>query len=122
MTPIINPWIFYLADTLETLKIVAMFIAGATGLGTLIMYGFSLDEYLDEEELKDYFKKIKKCFIVFVISLIFAIFLPMQDTVYKMLIANYITEDTLTKGKEEAKEMIDYIAEKIDKHDNSDEE
>lgn len=122
MTPIINPWIFYLADTLETLKIVAVFITGATGLGTLIMYGLALEDSFDEEEFKNYIKKIKKCFIVFIISLIFAIFLPMQDTVYKMLIANYITEDTLAKGKEEAKEIVDYIAEKMDKHDNSDEE
>ena len=40
------------------------------------------------------------------------IVVPTEETVNKMMISSFVTKENVEKTKEEAKEIIDYIAEK----------
>lgn len=127
MKPIINPWIFYFADVANAMVFVFMF----TGI-VFFVYAFYKFTTLEEDECimnLDYFytlkekdkdakKKnwhiIKRYVLIGCAFIILSTLTPTEKTIYRMAIASYITEDNLSKGKEEAKELIDYIVEKID--------
>ena len=115
MKPIINPWIFYLASVCDGFKFFCcgVLIALVIALCVLfIMFCATGDEYFAEER-KSYKSLGKKLIIPIFICSIFLIFIPSQTTIYKMIVANCITENNITKSKEEAKELIDYIVDKI---------
>lgn len=127
MKPIINPWIFYFADVANAMVFVFMF----TGI-VFFVYAFYKFMTLEEDEYimnlenfytlkekdKDAKKKnwhiIKRYVLIGCAFIILSTLTPTEKTIYRMAIASYITEDNLSKGKEEAKELIDYIVEKID--------
>ena len=126
MKPIINPWIFYFADVANAMVFVFMF----TGI-VFFVYAFykfmTLEEdeyimkdgfYILKEKDKDAKKKgwhiIKRYVLIGCAFIILSTLTPTEKTIYRMVIASYITEDNLSKGKKEAKELIDYIVEKID--------
>lgn len=133
MKPIINPWIFYFADVANTMVFVFMFMGIA-----FFVYAFYKFMTLEEDEYimnPDYFytlkekdkdakKKdwhiIKRYVLIGCAFIILATLTPTEKTIYRMTIASYITEDNLSKGKEEAKELIDYIVEKMDEIEETD--
>ena len=119
MTPIINPWIFYFAEIFNNihlvfgvLSIVFLIVVIVLTITTAVM---SVDDFgLYDHEIEVSKTYLKIFVILLLISSPFAILSPSKETVYKMTIASYITEENYVKGKEEVKEIIDYIAEKID--------
>lgn len=132
MKPIINPWIFYFADVANAMVFVFMF----TGI-VFFVYAFykfmTLEEdeyimkdgfYILKEKDKDAKKKgwhiIKRYVLIGCAFIILSTLTPTEKTIYRMVIASYITEDNLSKGKKEAKEFIDYIVEKIDQIEETD--
>lgn len=121
MKPIINPWWIYFAEVSEGLKIFSLFMFVLIAIIGIIAMPYNEYDYsfVDEEERKDFLSKkkrnIKIFFISLFVSLLLGIFCPFQKTVYKMIAANYITEDNLVKGKEEIKDLVDYITDSINK-------
>lgn len=112
MTPIINPWLFYLVDVIGSFQILSILIA------LLIILSFAIeivkyDEAMDELDKVKAIKTIKKKVIVIALLITFAIFLPSKKTCYQMITASQITDNNIQKAEDIIKGSVDYIFEKI---------
>lgn len=126
MTYIINPWFFYFASLLDsfwTLASIVLFLAiiGTVGFGIWwVMEAYNSDFFVHDDKDDDketpfakFCKKmIKVSVIATIISAVLMIVVPTEETVNKMMISSFVTKENVEKTKEEAKEIIDYIAEK----------
>lgn len=114
MTPIINPWLFYLVDCLDGLKMlcilaVIVFVV-VIGILTAMIYDFGCD---DEKEVKSAIR-IRKIMILFSIFILVVIpFIPRKETCYKMIVASQITDTNIQKAEDVINNSVDYIFEKI---------
>lgn len=115
MTPIINPWLFYLVDVIGNFKLACFALMLITVLGfgatTLIEVGETSDE-LELDEVK-VIKTLKKIVIVVALLITFDMFLPSKKTCYQMVIASQVTEENVKKAEDVIKDSVDYIFEKI---------
>ena len=114
MKPIINPWMFYLVDCLDGLKMLC--ILAVPLLVFVIGYiTFTIDDLgrEEEKELKSA-RRTRKIVILFSILLIIVIpFIPSKETCYKMMVASQITDTNVQKAEDVIKNSVDYIFEKI---------
>lgn len=115
MTPIINPWLFYLVDVIGNFKsacfVLILLIVIGFGTTTLIEIGETADELeLDEAKV---IKTLKKMAIVVVLLVTFNMFLPSKKTCYQMMIASQVTDNNIQKAEDVIKDSVDYIFEKI---------
>lgn len=128
--PIINPWLFYLADILDGLKIFAMVLTGVAIAYIIICLYCMADNYgYYEDKCKIWSNRLKKSILPAIAFIVFAITMPSKDTLYKMAIAQALTPDNvkmaydvtgktandiLNGGSEFIKDIMDYGVEKID--------
>ena len=110
MTPIINPWLFYLVDVISNLKIMCCIFPLA--ILVVILLWILCDEDASEEKLNILFKK---WFIVTIVLLAFTLFLPSKKTCYQMMVASQVTEENIKSAEDVIKDSVDYIFEKINK-------
>lgn len=114
MQPIINPWIFYWAEVCESIKMESVIFVI---LGMCLVFAFSMASIFnwDNSDVKPRMLKYAICStIATVFLLLISTFIPSEKTIYKMTVASYLTEDNVAQGKEEIKELVDYIADKIE--------
>ena len=122
MTYIINPWFFYFANLLDsfwTLVSIVLFLAiiGAVSFSVWwLMEAYNSDFFVHDDNESPFAKfckkMIKSSVIATIISAVLMIVVPTEETVNKMMISSFVTKENVEKTKEEAKEIIDYIAEK----------
>ena len=122
MTYIINPWFFYFASLLGsfwTLISIVLFLAiiGAVGFSVWwLMETYNSDFFVHDDKetpFANFCKKIIKVSVITtIISAVLMVVIPSEETVNKMMISSFVTKENVEKTKEEAKEIIDYIAEK----------
>ena len=114
MKPIINPWLFYLVDCLEGLKMVCIISVPVL----VVVIGFltaTIDDLGrgEEKELKSA-RRTRKIVILFSILILIVIpFIPSKETCYKMMVASKITDNNIQKAEDTIKNSVDYIFEKI---------
>lgn len=128
-TPIINPWIIYLISLCHNLKFISIIAICITVVAVVIIglsWAFDEDDYCDEEDAKAirqyYMKWIKIPAIVLICSLVFGIVLPTEKTCYTMLVTSQLTEENIHNVGNNAKEVVDYIFEKIEEVQSTDEQ
>ena len=114
MTPIINPWLFYLVDCLDGLKMLCILAVPLL----VIVIGFltaTIDDlWSDQEKEKKSAIRTRKIVILFSILILVVIpFIPSKETCYKMLIASQITDTNIQKAEDVINNSVDYIFEKI---------
>lgn len=118
MTPIINPWIFYLMNVSSNLSSAAFVIAVFSGVGTIILYAIRIGCFLEEYELdngeKEIFEKCKKVIIIFFISLGATVLIPSRETMIEMIVVSQITPDNIATVGSTVTDTIDYLIEKVD--------
>nr|DAE64107.1 MAG TPA: hypothetical protein [Caudoviricetes sp.] len=116
MTPIINPWLFYLVNFLVNLQDVCSIVLIVCGVAmAFLAFNGSIVE--DEEKLKAN-KKTKKRLLVVSLSLLIAIaFIPAKETCYQMMIASQVTDDNIQSAEDVIKKSVDYIFEKLKESD-----
>lgn len=127
--PIINPWIIYLISLCHSLKFISI-IATLIAITAVILIGIAWasdeDDCCDEEDVKAmrqyYMEWIKIPAIVLICSLVFGIVLPNEKTCYTMLVTSQLTEENIHNVGNNAKEVVDYIFEKIEEVQSTDEE
>ena len=112
---IVSPWIFYLMNLADKLNglCIAVF-----GISIMILTGFVIyagAERLDsdDEVWPSFVKWFKRTITVLIISIFGGIFIPSQDTIYKMLVANYVTYENVETATDAIKDSVDYIFDKI---------
>lgn len=117
MTPIINPWLFYLADVIGNFKsacfILILIIVIAFGAIFLIEIGDSVDELGLELDEAKVIKTLKRIVVVGVLLMTLNMLLPSKKTCYQMMIASQVTEENIQKAEDVIKDSVDYIFEKI---------
>ena len=115
MTPIINPWLFYLVDVIGNFKTACLglllIIAIGFGATVLIEVGGAADE-LELDEVK-VIKTLKRMVAVAVLLMTLDMLLPSKKTCYQMMIASQVTEENIQKAEDTIKSSVDYIFEKI---------
>lgn len=137
--PIINPWLFYVADVIHGIKIVMILVCIALTLTSLLYLGCFSDamenaeiRYSEKQTYIDRAKKHLHKFKVFlvgtIVSVILTILIPSKNLIYTMAISSMLTPDTveyvyettgktandiINGGSEIIKETIDYGIDKI---------
>ena len=114
MKPIINPWMFYLVDCLEGLKMVCIISVPVL----VVVIGFltaTIDDLGsgEEKELKSAIRTRKIVILFSILLLIVIPFIPSKETCYKMMVASQITDTNIQKAEDTIKSSVDYIFEKI---------
>ena len=138
--PIINPWLFYLADVVSALKVTLIILSIGLVIGSLLyLYiWYENTEYkIDTEEniklRKTWLKGAKMCLISAIITFIVGMMVPKERTLYSMAIASALTPDTvqliydktgqtatdiLNGGGELIEDIVDYGVDKINEMRN----
>ena len=107
MKPIINPLYIYLISvisTLETVLIIIMFFAGIIIIIAGMLYS------MEEITKKNGKRILKTATITLIVNLLICIFVPDEDTCYKMMAASIVTPDNIETVKDEAIKTIEEIA------------
>ena len=95
MTPVINPWIFYIIPVCENIGILCWVLGSITAFATVFFcIGWSVEVDCwnrDEDKIKLYKRCAKKTFILAIVMMMVAILIPNEETVTKMLIAQNVT-------------------------------
>lgn len=117
MEPIINPLWFYLIDIVDGVRFTSKLML-LVSLITLAIISFAtlfcwLEDMLEENKKKSYFKYLKLVLKVIIPCVIITIFTPCSDTIYKMIIADNITPHNIEVVGDTIEGGIDYIFEKI---------
>ena len=113
---IISPWIFYLINLLsniDTLCSMLTFLSFLVLLG-LILYQWANVLDSDDDIWESFIKWRKRTAITLVISILGLIFIPTEETMYKMLVANYVTYENVETATDVIKNSVDYIFDKLD--------
>lgn len=111
MTPIINPWLFYLVDCLEGLKMLCIISVPVL----VIVIGFltvTIDD-LGRGDGKELIRTRKIVILFSILLLIVIPFIPSKETCYKMMVVSQITDNNIQKSEDVIKNSVDYIFEKI---------
>ena len=87
MKPIINPWMFYLADCLETLQIICILVVPALVIVIIFITINICDLEYKEKEFKSAIRTRKIAIFFSILLLIVIPFIPSKETCYKMMIA-----------------------------------
>jgi hypothetical protein len=107
---IINPiwfYLFNLTDNLRMILFLFLLFGGAYSFITLI--SGALDGSFDHP----LYRVGKKLVIPLIISIFLITFIPSKDTLTKMLVASYVTQENINTATETSKDIVDYITEKI---------
>ena len=121
MKPIINPWMFYLVDCLDGLKMVCIIAVPVLVIVIAVLSYIIEDLGLDiddlglnkENELKSAIRTRKIVIFFSILLLIVIPFIPSKETCYKMMVASQITDNNIHKAEDTIKNSVDYIFEKI---------
>lgn len=138
--PIINPWLFYLADLVSALKVTLIILIIGLVLGSLLylyMWYENNEFKKDSEEniklRKTWLKGAKMCLTSAIITFIVGMMVPKERTLYAMAIASVLTPDTvqliydktgetatdiLNGGGEFIEDIVDYGVDKINEMRN----
>ena len=109
--PIINPWFFYMADTMDSCKFVCEVLAACL---VIFMVCAALILWLDDGYYfsKDKRPSFKPFIVTTIIMLILAVFIPSKTTVYKMEAAKLVTHETVEKSLDYIDHIVDRFIEK----------
>ena len=115
---VISPWIFYVIELLGNLNFAAgtaCFTSGILLVVALVIYAMESGSCYPSESLLKGYKKISKISIIpLIISSVMCIAIPSKDTMYKMLVAKYVTYENIDKAADTIKDGVDYIFDKLD--------
>ena len=121
MKPIINPLFFYFISVTDVLRL--LLLIGGFGFAAIVLFvGFICCVDYDVEDI---IKFLKKPLIIGLIVGTIGIFVPSENTCYKMLAASLITPDNIEVVKDGTQELVDYIidvADQITEDDDDDDD
>lgn len=108
---IISPWVFYWIDVCDALK---RLMGCGVLTGVFVMFISCICDDDGSKVFKQYERVMKKVgLVIAVLCLICGIFLPSEDTCYKMLAAKMFTQDNINSATEYVTDVIDYAVDKV---------
>lgn len=117
MKPIINPLWFYLIGISESLTSAGL-VFGVLGIiATIIMiicFVIEQDMRNSNEKLVVFYKKnSKRCFIIGLIGIFIATFIPSEKTCYQMMAASIVTPDNIETVVDTTKDGVEWLIDTI---------
>lgn len=100
MEPVINPFVFYLIDLVDGLKLVFGGLGFAIGLVLILSGQVDSDCTYDEDIKKKCQKKKKIGLAVLLVGCFVCVLIPSSDTLIKMTIAKNVTYDAVDAAKD----------------------
>lgn len=100
MEPVINPWLFYLIELADSLKLAFGVLGFAIGIVLILSGQFDGECTYDENVKKKCQKKKKIGLIVLLVGCFVCVLIPSSDTLVKMAIAKNVTYDTVDAAKD----------------------
>lgn len=115
--PIISPWFFYLFNVFGNLSLVISLIAVvgalvAAVLGITVLICFDSISWEDLPGSRVW-KIIKKCFVIWVSSLVLSIFIPSETTVMQMFVSSMVTYENVDAAGEVSKDILETLSDFI---------
>lgn len=110
MSSIINPLFFYFISVTNVLRCLLL-IGGFGVAGVVIFVGLIC---CVDYDAADILKFLKKPLIISLIVGTIGVFVPSENTCYKMLAASLITPDNIEVMKDGTQELVDYIIDVAD--------
>lgn len=111
MNSIISPWVFYwisVSDALRRLMLTGVFVWLA-----VFVLSFCRD-YANKPIFGERERMVRKvCVFLVSLGLVGVVFLPSEDTCYKMLAAKMFTQDNINSATEYVTDVIDYAVDKV---------
>lgn len=104
--PIISPWIFYLMNIADRVGTISYFIASFSFVGLAIigcLYVLGALRNIDDNDRERCIKSTKFLTYCFLVFTPIALFIPGQQTMYKMLVTSQITPNNIEYLKNEVK-------------------
>ena len=121
MNPIINPLFFYFISVTNVLR--SLLLIGGFGVVAVVLFvGFICCVDYNAEGI---IKFLKKPLIIGLIIGVIGVFVPSENTCYKMLAASLITPNNIEVMKDGTQELVDYIidvADQITEDDDDDDD
>ena len=117
MTPVINPWVFYLmhlADRLQNCLLGTLIVSGMAVIVSIIFYA---DAYA-EEDLARYKKYLKTAIAASVASGVVLAFIPGSTTITKMLIAQNVTYERVEVATNTVQSVYEDIMDLFEEEDD----
>lgn len=124
MNYIINPWFFYFAGMLDGINVITVLLIIVSACLAIVFAGFKVisvtylfdygiddDDFKKAKESANIFKK--PAVITVSIAIILSVFVPSKETVYKMALARFATEDNVQTVVETIQNGADYIIDKV---------
>lgn len=100
--PIINPWLFYLAEVVFALKVILLVLSVGLVIGSSVYLSvwYENNEFKSDSEKniklrKTWLKGAKMCLISAIITFIVGMIVPTKKTLYAMTISSALTPDTV---------------------------
>lgn len=115
MTPVVNPVWFYLMGLSTPVRGLFFTIAGVCLILAILYVATG-----EDEEDKRKITKGKKFFILTIIFGLFVAFIPTEDTITKMLIAQNVTYERIEVATDTVENVYQDIMGLFDKTDNDD--
>lgn len=113
---VISPWIFYAISLLNRLSKALIVLLVVIVIGFCLYCDNVMNMYSDISLFFHERKKtIRKWFIACIICALGTVAIPSEETMYKMLVAKYVTYENVDKASKTIKEGVDYIFKKLDK-------
>jgi hypothetical protein len=109
MEPVISPWLFYLIELADGLKLVFGGLGFAIGIVLILSGQFDGDCAYDENVKKKCRKKKKIGLAILLIGCFVCVLIPSSDTLVKMAIAKNVTYDTVDAAKDVVNQVYNDI-------------
>lgn len=110
--PIISPWLIYLIDTVEPL-INVIIVSALVSISMFILFLTANAATYNDDKIEENSKKAKLFLKVGVICGLLLVFIPRPCTLYKMVVANYVTPANIQATGEFADKTVDKVIDKI---------
>lgn len=120
---VINPIWFYLCDVFNIIKTFATIAAWLIGIAWLLTYVFGWllitanAKFGEKDSDYKYGLALKatamKLVIPFIVAFTLAIFVPSENTVYKMMVANLATYENIDIASDTIEEAFDHVIDKL---------
>lgn len=110
---IISPWVFYLLGLSNSVGMMCVIF--------LVVFAIAFGSYLliwiidlaGNGEYPMPAQILKKWRVPLILSVAFLVFMPSEDTIYKMLIASQVTTENIDTAKETIQDVADYIIDAV---------
>lgn len=110
---IINPWVFYLLGLVDSIGLVCVVFLFLFGIIFGVYAIIWLVEFSGDDEYPTPIQILKKWKVPLILTITFLVFMPSEDTIYKMMIASQVTTENIGTAKETIQDVADYIVDAV---------